>query len=383
MNAISNSMVHSQKANKAEFEVAEIRQPDIQTGKTSLFSRRLPKRELVNITSQLAIMTRSGVDIATALDSLQRQSKNQVAQQILGEIYEDVLAGKSFSAALAEHGRAFGPSYVASVTAGEASGRMWEVLAQLAKLNRNEFKMQNRIRTVAAYPLILTVVSLAVSAALMLFVLPQFADIFADAGTPLPWITEAMIGISDELRSRAWIWGPLMLFLLVGLSLFFTSPGGKELMDRWLLEIPIVKEVNQFLITGRSCQLLGLLLESGVPLVESLGLVRNSVHNSRYRSMYTHLEESVLTGSGLGNILLENDFFPPSAAEMMMTAEKTGTLGSATRLIGEHFEEEGEEQLKTMMAIAEPAITVLMGGFVALVVLSVSLPMFDLANMAR
>ena len=346
-------------------------------------TKKLSKKELVNITSQLAIMTRSGVDITTGLNSLRRQSKNPVTRQILGDIYNDVMGGMSFSTALSRYERAFGPSYVASVTAGEASGRMWEVLAQLAKLNRNEYKLQGRIRTMAAYPIILVFISVVVSVALMLYVLPKFATIFAESGTPLPWITEMMIALSAEMANRAWVWVPLFGFMCLGLFLYLTSPQGRGVKDQWSLKLPLIRDVNQHLLTGRSCQLLGLLLESGVPLVESLALVRHSVANSLYQRMYSHLEESVLNGNGLGNILLENSFFPASAAEMMMTAEKTGTLGSATRLIGEHYEEEGEEQLKTMMAIAEPAITVVMGGFVALVVLSVALPMFDLANMAR
>ena len=129
--------------------------------------------------------------------------------------------------------------------------------------------------------------------------------------------------------------------------------------------------------------MLGLLIESGVPLLESLVLVKNSLRNSLYHAMFSELEQNVLSGRGLGTTLVESEFIPPSAAEMVLTAERTGSLGSVTKLIGEYFEEEGEEKLRGLIVIVEPAITVLMGIIVAFVVLAVALPMFDLATFAQ
>jgi len=346
-------------------------------------SPKISKSDLVHLTSQLAIMTRSGVDVATALESLARQARRPDTQQILSAIHRDVTSGKSFSVALRHYEKVFGASYVASVTAGEASGRMWDVLAHLAKLQRSELKLRSTIRTLVAYPIVLSSVSCLVISALVFFVLPQFAKIFAEFDTPLPFITRVLIGFSGEITSRFWLWIPLFAGAIFGTHWFFKTTRGRHLWDRTILNLVGIREITRSLMVGRICRMLGMLIDSGVPLLESLVLVKDSVRNTLFHKMFCELEQNVLSGRGLGTTLIESEFIPPSAAEMVLTAERTGTLGSVTKLIGEYFEEEGEEKLRGLIVIVEPAITVIMGIVVAFVVLAVALPMFDIATFAQ
>lgn len=345
--------------------------------------RKISKKELVHITSQIAIMTQSGVDIVSAISSLIKQTKTPDAKAVLTQIHSDVTSGHTFSRALAVHNEVFGNSFVASVTAGEASGRMSEILAELAKLNRNELRMIRSLKTMAAYPIVLVCVSLTVIASLLFFVLPQFAKIFSDFDTPLPLITQILIGFSEQMVARFYIWVPLAIALVFGTRYYLRTPMGKRVWDFVMLNAFVLKEATRTLLIGRVCRLLGLLLNSGVPLLESLQLVRGAVNNSYYRDMLTEIEKNVLSGKGLGKTLHNSPYVPDSAAEMILTAEKTGTLGDATQLIGEHFEEEGEEKMRGMIVVLEPAITVVMGAVVAFVVLAVALPMFDLANVVQ
>ena len=344
---------------------------------------KIPKPEIVQLTTQLSIMIRSGVDLVSALESLARQASTEEGREVLNAIHEDVLTGNPFSVALRRFEFIFGASYVASVSAGEASGKMWQVLGQVAKLRGNSVKLQQKIQTLMAYPLALMTVSSLVVAALVFGVLPQFAEIFGTYGTDLPWITSVLINTSNMLTNQFWFWIPATIaFVVLGIR-FLKGDIGRGMIDHLMLNLFLVREVTIALMVGRTTQLLGLLIESGVPLLESLRLVKESVHNRLFRKIFAEMEESVVVGNGLGGILASSKYVPSSAAEMLMTAEKTGTLATVTQLVGTHYEEEGEEKLKKLTAYMEPAITVGMGLVVAVIVLAVALPMFDLATIAQ
>src|SRR5688572_19544158 len=150
-----------------------------------------------------------------------------------------------------------------------------------------------------------------------------------------------------------------------------------------MLNVPILRDVTRAFYIGRTFRLLGLMIESGVPLLEGLQLTRNAVRNSLYRELFKELEEAILNGRGLASSLIKAGFVPPVAAEMVLTAERTGTLGMVTELMGAHYEEEGESKLREMATILEPLIIVVMGVIVATIVMAVMLPMFDIATMAR
>jgi type II secretory pathway component PulF len=346
------------------------------------FSKPVRGKELANLTSQLAIMAKSGVDVASALQSLSRQCTHPTLKSVLFDVHENVLAGNSLSDSLLQYPTVFDHTFVASVAAGEASGRLPDVLQQLALLLRTQLKLRNSLRAMLAYPVLLTMVSSCVLLALILFVLPRFADIFADFEAPLPVITQILIAVSSELRNRFWLWIPIFSGLVVGAIAFKRSPRGRALWDRFTLQAPVFRDVTRMLLIGRSCRLLGLMVESGVPLLESIRLTRSSVKNLLFRQLFQQLEDDVLNGRGLTHALTENAFVPGAAAEMIMTAEKTGSIGPVTTMVGQHFEEEGEAKLKELVSIAEPVITVVMGLVVAVIVMSVMLPLFDLSSAA-
>lgn len=349
----------------------------------SWFGPKVKRAELVSMTSQMAIMLRSGVDMASALESLVRQCTSPALRPILEEVHESVLGGKSVSESMSRYDQIFDATYVASIAAGEASGRLPEVLAQLAELLRNDMRIRNSVRAMLAYPVLLTAISGVVVLALVLFVLPRFAEIFADFDAPLPVVTQLLISTSSELRTRFWLWGPLIFGGLGGAYAFKQSASGRVMCDRFLLNAPVVGNVTQALLIGRVCRLLGIMLDSGVPLLDSLRLARSSVKNSLYKELFVELENDVMNGRGLANGLRDSEFIPSSAGEMVATAEKTGTLGLVTRMIGQHYEEEGEAKLREVVATLEPVITVVMGLFVAVIVMSVMLPLFDLSSIAK
>ncbi|MEX2309472.1 MAG: type II secretion system F family protein [Pirellulales bacterium] len=343
----------------------------------------LSKRDLLSVTTQLAIMTRSGVDLASAFQSLSQQCGNPALRSILGQIHRDVTGGKSISDAMQAQASIFGDAYVASVAAGEAAGKLPEVLGRLAQFQRTELRTRSTIRTLLAYPVLLASVSSLVVIGLVTFVLPKFVDIFSQFELTLPFITQVVVTMSEMLRTHVLIWLPMFLAALVGLIVSRHVESGRKHWDYAMLNAPLIRDITRSFYIGRTFRLLGLMIESGVPLLEGLRLTRNSVRNILYRRLFDELEDSILNGRGLANSLINAGFVPPVAAEMVLTAERTGTLGMVTELMGEYYEEEGETKLRELATILEPLIIVAMGVVVATIVLAVMLPMFDIATLAK
>jgi type II secretory pathway component PulF len=365
----------------------DIRAEDTASRWLFLFGRRdklaMRKRDLLTVTTQLAIMTKSGVDLTSAFQSLAEQSSNERVRRVLGRVHEDVTGGKSVSEAMRAQADAFGEAYVASVAAGEAAGRLPDVLGRLSELLRAEIRNRAAIRTLLAYPILLATISSLVVSGLVIFVLPRFQKIFQDYDVPLPAITQLLVACSDVLRHFAWIWGPVVLASIVGLIASRYTQSGRRWWDRAVLNTVVIRDITRAFYIGRTFRLLGLMIESGVPLLEGLRLTRNAARNSLYRELFDNLEEAILNGRGLASSLIKAGFVPPVAAEMVLTAERTGTLGMVTELMGAHYEEEGETRLREFATMLEPLIIVTMGIIVATIVVSVMLPMFDIAQLAR
>jgi type II secretory pathway component PulF len=362
--------------------------PEATAGRASMAARRLrgsrvAPGDLLFVTMQLAIMVRAGVDLATALDSLARQSRSPALREVLLQVHADVSAGVAVAEALSRHTSVFGETYVASIAAGEASGNLAEVLSQLAQLQRSEVRLRNTMRALLGYPVLLATVCALVLAGLVLFVLPSFAEIFEDSETPLPLLTQLLLGFANECRSRFWLWLPVAGVALGGAVVAWRSHAGRQAWDRCLLRARPFRDVTRAILAGRTFRLLATMLDSGVPLVEALGLVTSSVGNRVVRAALTAVQDDVMNGRPMAASLSAADVMPATAAEMIGMAERTGSLAMVSRLVGDYYEEEGESRLRTLVGLLEPAIVLGMGAVVATVVLSVMLPMFDLVTIAQ
>jgi type II secretory pathway component PulF len=344
---------------------------------------RVPKAEIADMTAQLAIMTQSGLDLSSALSSLASQCERPALAAVLRDINELVHSGNTLSEALRLYPEVFDGAYVATVAAAEASGRMPEVLKQLAEMQRSEIRLRQSIKGLLTYPVLLTVISFSVISILVVFVLPRFAEIFANYEVALPVLTRMMLGLSTEMKVRWWLWLPTIAGGIAAAIAWRMTEGGRRYIDRWLLHVAVFRNVTRPLLTGRTCSLMGLLLQSGVPLLDSLRLCRNAVGNRVYQDLLAEVCDSVINGHGMGPALAEAEIVPQSAREMLITGERTGNLSEVSQLLGAYYEEEAETRMKQVVRLLEPLITVVMGAIVAVVVLSVMLPIFDLSSVAH
>lgn len=335
------------------------------------------KSDLLVITTQLSIMCQSGVDLAAAISSVAQECRHPGLKPILTAVSNDVNSGTSASLALRKHASTFGEVYVASIASAEASGTLTAVLQRQCELLKNEIRMRNAIVSIVAYPLVLSAVAMLVVGALVFFVLPQFSKVFLNLGKPAPPLTQLLLDSATLMRAQVhWIL-TIVAVMAIGLFQFSRTDTWRRYFDHLVLHAPVLRNASRSLLTGRSFRLLGSLLESGVPLLEAIRLCRGAIRNGLFLKLFDRLDNEVTNGRGMSTEVARSEFVPPGAAQMVQTAERNGQLGNVLQLIGQYYEEEGEQFIKSAMKIIEPAVIVLMGLVVGGVVLSVMLPLLD------
>lgn len=346
-----------------------------------MFRSRITRSDVLMVTSQLAVMCQTGLDLAEAIRVAASACRHPGMRRILTAVYDDISAGVKPSVALDKHGgRELGGAYVASIAAAEASGTVTEVLQRLAEMLRNEIKMRSGIIAAISYPAILMGVAFVVVNALVFFVLPQFSKVFEQMSRPAPPLTRMLLDGSSLIRSYWVLVALVSAAVVVGATQLWRLESFRRYVDWFVLHGVLIRNATRSLYAGRMFRLIGTLLQSGVPLLEAVRLCRGSVRNSLFRQFFERIESDVVTGKGLAGAVAEAEFVPPGASQMLATAEKTGKLGYVLGLIGEHFEDEGEQRLKQLVRLAEPAVIVFLGGVVGMVVLAVILPLLDISS---
>lgn len=347
----------------------------------SPFRSRITRSDVLMVTSQLAVMCQTGLDLAEAIRVAASACRHPGMSRILSAVYDDISAGVKPSVALERHGgRELGAAYVASIAAAEASGTVTEVLQRLAEMLRNEIRMRNGIVAAISYPAILLGVAFVVVNALIFFVLPQFSKVFEQMGRPAPPLTRFLLDGSSFMRSYWPAIALIAVVVVVGGTQLWRLPAARRYVDWFVLHAALLRSATRSLYAGRAFRLIGTLLQSGVPLLDAVRLCRGSVRNALFRQFFDRIESDVVTGKGLAGAVGEADFVPAGASQMLATAERTGKLGYVLSLIGEHFEDEGEQRLRQIVRLAEPAVIVFLGGIVGVVVLAVILPLLDIST---
>lgn len=342
-------------------------------------AKPLSKRELLVITTRLSIMLRSGVDLADAVHSVALRGGSESIEGAMRSVYSSLEGGQSLSQALEAEGQRFGGIVVASAAAGEASGKLAEVLERLIQILNNDLRLASSIRSLLSYPVVLTGVSLVVMLAMLFFVLPQFGSIYESSQAVVPLWTAVMLDVSHAARDYWWIMAVAMGATGGLIYRGILSPGGRQWLDGLVLHAPLLRSISVPLISGRIFRLQGMLLASGVAMIEVLRLTRQSTSNSCFIELCQQIESRVIQGEGVAAALRTCSFVPAEAAEMIATAEFSGQLGGVLQTLGEFYEGQGEQKLRDTVKIAEPAIIVIMGIFIGAMVLSVMLPLLDLS----
>jgi len=342
---------------------------------------RLNAKTLALTTRQLATLI-SVSPIEEALRTLALQADRPVVRRVLEGVHAGVMEGRRLSDAMALQGQAFPPLYRAMVSAGEQSGALQPILERLADGLERDQQVRGKVITAVVYPSVLAVVALGVIAILMTFVVPKVVDQFESMNQTLPLLTRLVIGVSDLMRN----WGWLFLLLLAGLTVAGVvarrRPEIRLRIDQAMLRLPVIGRLTRDLHGARMARTLSTMIAAGLPVLEGLTITARTVSNMALRQATESMGEAVREGGGLSAAMRRADVFPPLLVYMTASGESSGRLEPMLERAADYLEREFATFTAVMLSLLEPAIIVVMGGVVAMIVLSILLPILQINTLA-
>ncbi len=343
--------------------------------------RRLSAKQLGLFTRQLATLVQVA-PLEEALRTLSRQSERADVRAILAHVHAGVVEGRRLADAMGREGRSFPPLYRAMVAAGEGSGTLPVILERLADWLERQAAVRARVLSTLAYPVILAIVAAFVVLALMIFVVPKVVEQFQDIGQELPLLTRIVIGLSHFLGQ--WWWALLIaavaFVLLAGRAL--KEEGPRLRFDAALLRLPLVGRLIRDLHAARMARTLSTMVAARLPLLDGLRLTADTVHNRVLRGASVAIAETVRTGGSLSGALRKAGVFPPLLVYLAASGEASGRLDLMLARAADYLEREFDSFTSTALSLLEPAIIIVMGFIVALIVLSILLPILQLDTLA-
>jgi type IV pilus assembly protein PilC len=345
-------------------------------------TRKFPIHEQAAFCNQLSALLQAGVSLSRALTVLALQASREDVKKTIEVIRQEVQAGKGFAAAVASIGEVFDPLVTVTVEVGENTGRLGQVLGQLGEYFERVGALRRKTIQAMTYPaLVLSVAVLAVLF-LLLFIVPAFADMFRGFQIELPTSTRAVLGISELLSEYGlWIAGSLLAVALISRRLVLSDTFKVRLLAIYS-KIPGVGRMHLNVLIARFCRTLGTLLQARVSLIEALDLTRRIFTFPQIRSEIDGLSHRLKQGKGLGEEVAASAWFPPMVAQMIMVGEETSELDVMLLKVASHYEKEVSDSVETLTSVIEPVIVLFLGIVVALLLVTMYLPMFELVNLS-
>jgi type II secretory pathway component PulF len=342
---------------------------------------RVKGRDLVAFTQQLAMLVEAGLPLDRALAIEEELAPTARIKTITGDVLRGVRGGASLGDALAKHHpRPFSRLYINMVRAGEKGGVLEVTLKRLAEFLEEAQAFRDALLSALIYPTLLTIVGCAAVVFLMTFVIPRFADIFRDLGQAIPLPTQILLSVSTWLQHFWWVLGLGILAAALAGRVVLATAAGRLQADRLLLRLPVLGEVALKTEVARFTRILGTLLQSGVPMIGALTVVRDMMSNQVLATAVGSLLDGVKRGAGLAGPMGESKAFPPLAIHMVRVGEETGHLDDMLLKAATAFETDTRTLVKRLIALAEPCIILVMGLLVGFIVVAMLLAIFSITD---
>ena len=376
-------------ATAAGRQVLDIREQDSgakngrQTKSKALFARRVSKSDLALFSRRLSDLSGAGLPIDRVLQVLGEQSESPVLQDIADAALIDVKEGLPVSEALAKFPKLFPQIYTQTLRAGEQSGQFSESVDRLADLQENEVARRSQIISALVYPMVLTFVAIIVVIVLLTFVIPKLSGVFEDQGEALPLATKILLGTSGFMITN---WLPIVIVIaaVVVLSrIWLASDVGALARDTFALRAPGLGKLVRKAIIARYSRVLGTLIKGGVPILDSINLAGLAAGNKVFEGKNKLVADDIREGKTIATALKDAGEFPPVLTHMVAIGEETGDLPKMLGRVADSLDFEVEQGLRRLTSMVEPIIVVGMGAFVAFIVLSIMLPIFQAQELIR
>ena len=346
-----------------------------------LIPKRIKPKDISIATRQLATMLSAGIPIASSYAAIAKGSDHETIQEVFKAIQTEVEAGTNLSLALKRYPRLFDELYTNLVAVGERSGNLDNLMEKIADYMENHEEIKAKIKGAMFYPAAVIAVAFIVTTLLLLFVIPQFEDLFSSFDASLPALTGALIAMSRGLRDHfLLIFGGIIGSIVFIVISYRRSEKMQRGVDRLSLRMPIFGEILRKAAVSRYARTLATMFGSGVPLVESLDSVAGATGNSLYSDACSNIREAVSTGRSLSASMADTGLFPAMVIQMTSTGEESGAIEDMLNKVADFYEREVREAVDNMSKLIEPLLMVVLGGIVGTLVIGMYLPIFKMAS---
>ena len=340
--------------------------------------KKVPQKDLLIFTQELSTLVKAGLTLDRSLSVLSDLTENAYLAEVVSELLREIKGGKALSEALSTYPQVFPKVYVNMVRAGEVGGALDQILERLEEYLEGADELRSYLISSMIYPCILVVVAIGSIIIMMTVVIPQFADIFENAGAPVPLPMMVLLVLSGFLTGFWWL-----ILLVIGGGAYWIysrlkTEEGRLNWDRQLLKLPVVGSVLRKLEVSRFSRTLGTLLQSSVPLIQSINLVKEIVENQAIASTMESIKSGVKKGEGLTRPIREAEIFPPFALHLLAVGEETGRLDDMLLQIADSYDRDLRRSLQRLVALLEPAIILVMGLIIGVMVVSMLYSIFSI-----
>ncbi len=337
--------------------------------------------DLVVFTRELATLSSAGLSLIKSLISLRDQMPEGKLRLVLSQVIDGVERGDSFSESLSHFPKVFPKLYVNMIRSGEVSGSLDDILKRLASLLEKHQRLIKRLRTALIYPAFVLSMALIILSLLMIFVVPTFTKIFADLGGELPKPTQFLIATSNVFKNHWYILLASVVIVIYGIKYLSTIQTVKYYFDKIILNVPLFGKLISRVTIARFTRTLGTLLNSGVPILTAFQIIKETTTNLVYANCIPRISESVKEGESFAHMLEETKIFPNLVIKMVGVGEETGQLSDMLVKVADNYEEDVDVLIASLSALMEPFLIVFMGLIVGFIVISMFLPLFNIAEL--
>ena len=331
-------------------------------------------------TSQLSLMLEIQTPLTVALKAVGNEIQNPAFKAVVTALYRDIEEGRQLSEALKHHPQVFDNKFVSMVKAGETGGFLEKILDRIVEMQERRQALITQLKSALTYPAVLCVFGVLVIVFILIFVLPKFTAFFKGKESLLPWTTRFLMVASASLQHYWWVYILTITGLVLGLKFLAKSQQGRMLRDRFFISGPLISALSNKIYTCEMLRTLGYLMESQVPLLETIKVTTPTIWNQYYRHFLDEIRNAVDQGGRFAQPFSANPYIPQTVKQMVTIGEEVGKLPMVMLRLARFYDTEIEQELKKFAARIEPAALIIMGGVVGLIVSSVVLPMFKLSQ---
>ena len=349
--------------------------------KKPLYGTGVTKENITIFSRQLATLLKAGLPLLRSLEVIARQEKNPYFKVIIEQLADNVRTGNKFSDGLAQHPKIFNNLYINMAKAGEAGGVLDVVLDRLSTFEEKALKTTNKVKSAMVYPCVIMAVAIAIVVVLMIFVVPQFQQIFPDmlkGNAQMPALTQTIIDISDFMKENYILTFLIVVGVVVLTKLFFKTKVGLRAWDTFALKAPKIGDMVMKSTVARFTRTFGTLLASGVPILEALTITRGTISNSLIADALQKVHDRVRDGETLSTPLDQQNIFPTMVTSMVEVGEETGQLPEMLNRIADNYDEEVDNSVGAITSIIEPIMIVFLALVVGTIVIALFLPIIQI-----